>query len=70
MYDEEDRTAEAEINANLDEIGGMAGRLKQMAVDMNDELKYQNQLIDDVGGRAEKINERLNHMNRKVKKIG
>lgn len=68
LYDEEDLAAEAEISANLDEIGDVTSRLKQMALTMNDELGHQNKLISTLDTRAGEAGVRINQINMRVNK--
>lgn len=59
LLDEEDREHEAEISANVDEIGVMASRLKNMALTMGDEVTEQNKMIGKMGDRADHVNQKL-----------
>jgi len=53
--DESDDEKEKEIEHNLDQIGAVAGRLKNLAKATNKEVDRQNKEIDDIIGRADNV---------------
>ena len=68
LLDENDKHDESVIDANLDEIGMVARRLKMMASTMSTELDHQNQLIDKLGRNAEDMNVRVGIASHRIRK--
>ena len=58
-----------EQDDDLQDIGGVVGDLKGLALQMNTELTYQNEMLDAVNHDAEVVSRRLKDNNRKVKNI-
>nr|XP_054749511.1 synaptosomal-associated protein 29-like [Lytechinus pictus] len=57
------------LNSNLDEIGSGIGRLKGLAMGLNDELERQNADIDRITGKVERVDDKLGKTDKEVKKI-
>lgn len=68
MLDDEDNQMENEIDSNLGEMSGILGRLKGMAVAMNDEARSQNRLIDDLGQHTDDMNVQIGMTTEKLKR--
>lgn len=58
---------EDEINENLDEISGVVGNLKQISLNMNDELTYQETQIKRIDTTTTHVDQSIN---RTTKKLG
>jgi hypothetical protein len=56
------------IDRELDEVSKGVAQLHQIALDMQDELKTQNVLIDDLTKKMTDANVHLYHLNKKMKK--
>ena len=69
LLDDEDRMHERELDDTLEDIGGVLGNLKQMALTMNSEVQHQNQVIGKLTRHTEDLNVRINQTNHKVKNI-
>lgn len=57
--DSEDDAIEDQIDENLDLIGGVVGRLKNMAVTMNTELDSQNKALNKTIDKIDPLNRKL-----------
>lgn len=53
--DSEDDEMEAEIGANIDEIGKFSSRLKKLAISQGEELDRQNKRLNDIEERADRL---------------
>lgn len=45
------------------------GRLKNLAIGLNEEIGQQNELIDSIHTKADKADETLEYQNRQIKRI-
>lgn len=50
-----DDEVEDEIDTNLDELGGLAGRLKMLSTTMGTEVDGQNKKLGKVGGKVDSL---------------
>uniref|UniRef100_A0AAV2JIZ1 Synaptosomal-associated protein n=1 Tax=Knipowitschia caucasica TaxID=637954 RepID=A0AAV2JIZ1_KNICA len=60
---------EDEMEENLDAVGGIIGNLKNMAVDMGNEIDKQNKQIDRIGGKAEMTKVRIDEADKRAHKL-
>lgn len=63
-----DDELEDEIDDNLDEIGDVAKRLKALAMAAGEEVDRQNQRIDVISNKTDKVGNRLEDVTRRQKK--
>ncbi|XP_065180835.1 syntaxin-8-like [Sycon ciliatum] len=61
MIEEQDRGLEA--------LSGALSRQKQIGLAIGDEVEYQNEIIDDLGNRVDRTNERLVKTTKAVRKV-
>lgn len=62
------REREADIEADLEQISSGVAKLKHIALDMNEELQLQNQMIDAVQSKVENTGAKLETLNQKMSK--
>mmetsp|Transcript_19551 Transcript_19551/g.46678 ORF Transcript_19551/g.46678 Transcript_19551/m.46678 type:complete len:104 (-) Transcript_19551:31-342(-) len=62
------RQRDDEIDRGLDAISRGVGVLKNMAVDMREEVQVQNMMVDEIQEQVEKNTERIGLLNAKLKK--
>ncbi|KAI5793146.1 plasma membrane snare protein-like protein [Geopyxis carbonaria] len=67
--DEEDDEMENEIDANLDQLGGVAGRLKALAIATGQETDRQNAKIDQIMKKSDDVDDRITVTHNRIKKI-
>ncbi|XP_020649373.1 synaptosomal-associated protein 23 [Pogona vitticeps] len=60
---------EDEMDENLAQVGNILGNLKNMALDMGNEIDSQNKQIDRINEKAETNKDRIEHANVKAKKL-
>ncbi|XP_064600228.1 synaptosomal-associated protein 25-like isoform X1 [Liolophura sinensis] len=60
---------EDEMEQNLTEVGGMIGNLRNMAVDMGNEITAQNKQVERIGGKAGSLNVRVDTANSRANRI-
>nr|CAB3266422.1 synaptosomal-associated protein 25 [Phallusia mammillata] len=60
---------EDEMEENLNQVAGVIGNLKHMAIDMGNEIGAQNQQIDRINTKAESNNMRISQANERATKI-
>ncbi|AQK71477.1 SNAP25 homologous protein SNAP33 [Zea mays] len=53
----------------LDDLSGVLGQLKGMAVDMGSELDRQNEALDHLQGDVEELNSRVKGANQRARKL-
>ncbi|XP_030847762.1 synaptosomal-associated protein 29 [Strongylocentrotus purpuratus] len=58
-----------QLNSNLDDITSGIGRLKGLAMGLNDELDKQNDDIDRITGKVGRVDVKLGQTDKEVKKI-
>lgn len=69
LMDEEDRAHEREIDESLYEMGSLVGNLRAMAVNMNTEVRAQNEVIGKLGNKSDDLHVRLATTHSRVKNI-
>jgi hypothetical protein len=57
--DSEDEQMEDEIDQNLDLLHGAAGRLKQLGLAMGEEVDAQNNHIERIGGKVDRVDDEI-----------
>nr|XP_033807582.1 synaptosomal-associated protein 23 [Geotrypetes seraphini]XP_033807583.1 synaptosomal-associated protein 23 [Geotrypetes seraphini]XP_033807584.1 synaptosomal-associated protein 23 [Geotrypetes seraphini]XP_033807585.1 synaptosomal-associated protein 23 [Geotrypetes seraphini] len=60
---------EDEMEENLQQVGGLLGNLKSMAIDMGNEIDNQNKQIDRINEKAESNKYRIEDANNRAKKL-
>ncbi|XP_063804001.1 synaptosomal-associated protein 23 isoform X2 [Pseudophryne corroboree] len=60
---------EDEMDENLQQVGSMLGNLKNMALDMGNEIDTQNKMIDRINDKATTNRDRIEVANTKAKKL-
>ncbi|XP_076843854.1 synaptosomal-associated protein 23-like isoform X2 [Brachyhypopomus gauderio] len=60
---------EVEMEENLDQVGGIIGNLKTMALDMGNEIDKQNKTIDRINDKAEMNKVRIDEANQRANKL-
>ncbi|XP_006632625.3 synaptosomal-associated protein 23 [Lepisosteus oculatus] len=60
---------EDEMEENLNQVGGIIGNLKTMAMDMGSEIDKQNKQIDRITDKAEVNKSRINEANQRANKL-
>ncbi|XP_041668202.1 synaptosomal-associated protein 23-like isoform X2 [Cheilinus undulatus] len=60
---------EDEMEENLDAVGSIIGNLKNMAVDMGNEIDKQNKQIDNINAKAEMNKIRIDEANQRANKL-
>lgn len=60
---------EDEMENNLVEVSGMIGNLRNMAVDMGNEIESQNRQVDRISSKATSVNDRIDTANKRAIKI-
>uniref|UniRef100_A0A8C5R1P4 Synaptosomal-associated protein n=1 Tax=Leptobrachium leishanense TaxID=445787 RepID=A0A8C5R1P4_9ANUR len=60
---------EDEMEENLQEVGGILGQLKNMALDMGNEIDAQNKQIDKINEKADTNKARIDQANNTAKKL-
>ncbi|XP_062973731.1 synaptosomal-associated protein 23 [Elgaria multicarinata webbii] len=60
---------EDEMEENLTQVGSILGNLKNMALDMGNEIDSQNKQIDRINDKAETNKDRIEQANVKAKKL-
>lgn len=58
-----------QLDRNLDEMCDSLSRLKGLAIDLNQEIDTQNDLIDDISNRVEDVDSKIGKQNREMFKI-
>ncbi|KAG8172576.1 hypothetical protein JTE90_027509, partial [Oedothorax gibbosus] len=60
---------EEKLDKNLEFMSLGLGRLKNLAIGLNDEIETQNELIDKIHTKADKADETLEYQNRQIKRL-
>ncbi|GFU31293.1 synaptosomal-associated protein 29 [Nephila pilipes] len=60
---------EEKLDKNLEFMSMGLGRLKNLAIGLNDEIEQQNEMIDLIHNKADKADETLEYQNRQIKRI-
>lgn len=60
---------EEKLDKNLEFMSMGLGRLKNLAIGLNDEIEQQNEMIDRIHNKADKADETLEYQNRQIKRI-
>lgn len=60
---------EDEMEENLESVSNVIGNLKNMAIDMGNEIGSQNQQIDRINTKADSNNQRISQANQRATKI-
>lgn len=60
---------EGKLDKNLEFMSMGLGRLKNLAIGLNDEIETQNEMIDVIHNKADKADETLEYQNRQIKRI-
>lgn len=58
-----------QLDRNLDEMCTSLSRLKGLAIDLNQEIETQNDLIDDISNKVEDVDVRIGKQNREMFKL-
>lgn len=64
-----DDEVEDEIDNNLDELSGIAGRLKMLATATGQEVDAQNQKLNKIGGKVETLDTKVYASTQKLARI-
>ena len=60
---------EDEMEENLTQVGSILGNLKNMALDMGNEIEAQNRQIDRITEKADTNKDRIDNANARAKKL-
>ncbi|XP_035218418.1 synaptosomal-associated protein 29-like [Stegodyphus dumicola] len=60
---------EEKLDKNLEFMSLGLGRLKNLAIGLNEEIEQQNEMIDVIHNKADKADETLEYQNRQIKRI-
>ncbi|XP_052009703.1 synaptosomal-associated protein 23-like [Xyrauchen texanus] len=60
---------EDEMEENLDQVGSIIGNLKNLAMDMGNEIDKQNKTIDHINDKADMNKARIDEANRRANKL-
>jgi len=60
---------EDEMEENMQAVGSILGNLKNMAQDMGDEIGKQNKDLERIGGKAAKVDVKVQHANTRTEKL-
>ncbi|XP_067833476.1 synaptosomal-associated protein 23-like [Heptranchias perlo] len=60
---------EDEMEDNMQQVGNIIGNLKNMAIDMGNEIESQNKMIDNIADKADVIKPRIDDANVKANKL-
>lgn len=60
----ESKTFNQRLDQNLDEMAGSLSRLKGLAIDLNQEIETQNDLIDNIGNKVENVDVKIKRQNK------
>ncbi|GIY84826.1 synaptosomal-associated protein 29 [Caerostris darwini] len=60
---------EEKLDKNLEFMSMGLGRLKNLAIGLNEEIEQQNDMIDTIHNKADKADETLEYQNRQIKRI-
>lgn len=75
MYDQETvpyasgNAFNVQLDQNLDLMAGSLSRLKGLAIDLNQDIESQNDLIDNIANKVEDVDVKITRQNRDVKKM-
>lgn len=58
-----------QLDKNLDEMCNSLSRLKGLAIDLNQEIETQNDLIDDISNKVEDVDLKIGNQNKQMFKI-
>ncbi|XP_040166655.1 synaptosomal-associated protein 29-like [Anopheles arabiensis] len=58
-----------QLDQNLDEMRGNLSRLKNLALDLNQEIDSQNDLIDDISDRVEDVDVKIGKQNKDMNRL-
>lgn len=58
-----------QLDKNLDEMAGSLSRLKGLAIDLNQEIDDQNDLIDDITTKTENVDAKLGKQNKEINRM-
>ncbi|XP_067941356.1 synaptosomal-associated protein 23-like isoform X1 [Watersipora subatra] len=64
-----DDAREDEMEENLQQVGSMVSNLRNMAVDMGNEITSQNKAIDNINRKAEALDNRVDNANKRAVNI-
>ncbi|PUU81678.1 hypothetical protein B9Z19DRAFT_1099613 [Tuber borchii] len=67
--DSEDDALEDEIDSNLDQLGAITGRLKGMAMATSKEVDRQNQQIDKIMKKSDRVDDQIALNHNRIRKI-
>lgn len=59
----------SQLDRNLDEMAGSLSRLKGLAIDLNQEIDSQNDLIDDITNKVEDVDVKIGRQNKDMNKL-
>ena len=57
-----------QIDAGLSQVAAGVNELKNIALDMRDEVKVQSSMVDEITSKVDGASEHLNSLNKKMKK--
>ena len=60
---------EDEMEENMQAVGSILGNLKNMAQDMGDEIGKQNKDLERIGGKAAKVDVKVQNANTRTEKL-
>lgn len=58
-----------QLDQNLDDMRGNLSRLKNLALDLNQEIDSQNDLIDDISNRVEDVDVKIGKQNKDINRL-
>lgn len=58
-----------QLDRNLDDMGSSISRLRNLAMDMNNEIEEQNELIDTISTKTEDVDVKIGRQNRDMNKL-
>lgn len=58
-----------QLDQNLDDMRGNLSRLKNLALDLNQEIDSQNDLIDDISNRVEDVDVKIGKQNKEMNRL-
>lgn len=60
---------EQQLDSNLDLMAGSIARLKNLAIDMHQDIDSQNDLIDNITNKVEDVDLKIQHQNKDMNKL-
>lgn len=64
--EEKSSTFNQQLDRNLDEMCGSLSKLKGLAIDLNQEIESQNDLIDSIGNKVENVDVKVKRQNKEM----